>query len=129
MSAIYYSIYVFYTKLIKEIEVPHFYCSILISLLETINIFSLANLYLLNYNLENINYSFYYPISTTAFLFVVNWFYFKKRKDFILSKYSEKTKLNKLFLMMITILFIAITLFFFFYFGYQIRKLNLTGQI
>jgi len=128
MKYLYFTIHNFYTKIIKIQRLndsPDFYCEMGISILETIFIFSLIDFYLIqNFNGKYIDYSEWFPLTTTAVLYGINHYYFKNRKEKLLEKISKKPNSTKRVINSISSLIILFAIFLFFYTGFLIRTNN-----
>jgi hypothetical protein len=121
MNYLYYSIFTFYTKIIKIQnwgDSPHFYCSGLISVLESMLFFSILDFYLIhNYSFESLKYSKWIPIISTILLFAINHYYFKYRKEELINNISKKTIKKRRLINMISLIIVLSIISLFLYSG------------
>jgi len=128
MRYLYYTIYIFYKKIIR-IEYwgdnPFFYCNIVLALFESFLIFSLLNLYLLYlYSGTFINYSKWWFFAIGMILFLFNSYYYKSRKSNILKEMSIKSKGRKAIIFISSILLFLLITWLFFHTGTLVRMNN-----
>jgi hypothetical protein len=128
MKYLYYSVYIFYTKVVKIEswgESPVFYCSGLISVFESMLIFSILDFYLVKSNtITEINYSKWIPISFTIVLFLINYFYFRKRNDKLIKEINDKSRKSIFFMKLVSSIIIIFIIVLFFYTGDLARVYN-----
>lgn len=118
MQYLYYTIYLFYKKVIKIEywgDTPFFYCNIVLALFESFFIFSLVNIYYLySYNGNFIDYSEWWFFGVGMILFLFNTYYFKESKNNIIEGISVKSKKRKnLIIFGSTIVFLVLTWLYF----------------
>ncbi len=128
MHYLYYTIYIFYKKIIR-IEYwgdkPFFYCNIVLALFESFFIFSLLNLYLLYlYGGMFINYSKWWFYAIGMILFLFNSYYYKRRESNILKEMSIKSKENKTIIFICSFLLFLLITWSFFHTGTLVRMNN-----
>ncbi len=130
MKYLYFSIYMFYKKIIR-IEYwgdkPFFYCSLLISLFEGFLIFILLNYYLLYTSKGNyIGLSKMFSFIVVMLLFFINTKYFKNKEAKIIKELSSKSKKDKIVIFFISFVILAFIVFFYFHTGTLIRDHNVS---
>ena len=128
MRYLYYTIYIFYKKIIKIGywgDEPFFYCNIVLALFQSFLIFSILNFYLLySYNGEYIDYSEWWFIIIGMFLFLFNSYYFKERKKIIIKDISIKPKKRKILIILSSFFVLSFLIWLFFHTGTLIRLNN-----
>jgi membrane protein insertase Oxa1/YidC/SpoIIIJ len=127
MNYLYYTLYVFYTKIIKiqKYDTPHFNICLVIGTLESFFFLSFYNLYLLNTVKENINYPYYLGIVLGVSMFAYNWYYYKTRGKKITKFLGNKPKKTKTKIILIVTPLIILIISFWFYTGHLIRLHNI----
>ncbi len=123
----YYAIYCFYTKIIKvqKYDDPFFYCIAAISMLESLFLTSIYDLYLLFEN-EGMYFvtSKWIGISVVILLFGLNWLIFKKKHSTIINKISKKSMRIRRFGNFISLIIITLIITLFIITGELIRTNN-----
>lgn len=111
MKYIYYSLYQFYTKIIK---VQKYYPPVVniagvIALLQTILIFSVINIYIfINTKNKILPYHAIIPFSVAMVLYYLNEKYFKKRESEIINEINNKPQGIKMLSHICTIMLIVL---------------------
>lgn len=128
MKYLYYTIYLFYKRIIKIEKwgiAPIVYCSSIISILQTFILFSLVDFYLLY--VQKSNYIDYpvilIPIVGVVF-YQINWRFFEKREDLYLKEISSKPKIFRNLTVSLSLIFIFFILKLYFYTGDLVRLNN-----
>jgi len=126
MNALYYSIYLFYTRVIREKEIPFFYSAGLISILFTFNLKAIYSYIRLHTKLvDDISFDVnQILIVINFFLLILLLFYFKDRKHLILKKYTKKVKIRKIGLVIVSSIYILASIILFLWAGDVVRELN-----
>ena len=128
MKYLYYTLHIFYTKVIKvqNYDTPHFSISLVLATLESFIVFSIIDLLLLGQLESKISYIKWIPISFIAFAFTLNWYYYKPKKKEIIRNISSKPKKTRNVIIILSTLFILLIISFWFYTGYLVRTHNLS---
>ncbi len=126
---LYFTIYYFYNNILKIKnwnDTPHFYANIILALLQTMIIFSCYNYYLIyRLNIDYIHYSKWWFFGIGMVLFFINKkCYSAKRVEGILKSITSKSKNNKIFIIILSIIFIIAIVKIFFHTGDLIAYKN-----
>lgn len=123
MRALYYTIYLFYTRIIKEKEIPFFYCSLVMSILITFNINTIISFYSLisNSGKANLVPSGVYITFNSILLLISLIFFYNKRSD-IIAFYTQKPKKERIRVVILSSIYVVVSLVLFFWVSYKIRQ-------
>lgn len=119
---LYYTLHLFYTRIIKiqKYDTPHWNCSAVIGLLSSFYVFGIIKLYIYNtYSLEE-EQPTVRPIimfSIWVILFAMTWYYYKEKREDIISILDKRNKKQKIFIVLLSVVLIVFSIFVFFYTG------------
>ncbi len=130
MKYLYYTLYVFYKKIIKIEswgDKPFWYCTIVLALFPTFFLFAIVNLFLVKLgDGGKIDYSELWPFITGIGLFFLNRAYFKSREERLLKEISSKSKTSRTIIVVISVAVMILALRAYFFTGDLIRNVNLS---
>lgn len=125
---IFYKVYQFYIKIIKEKEIPHWFAAGILALIIIANYQIIMDAYSYYFNKEAIGvYTAYnqYLVLFLAFLLII-YFSKNKRYDKIIKTCRNLSRRKKILLRFFSILYVIITIVCFFWLGYLIRTYNIS---
>lgn len=129
MKYLYYSLYLFYKKIIKIEswgDKPFWYCTIVLALFQTFLLFAIVNLCLVYFgNGDKIDYSEIWFFGIGMLLFVLNRVYYKPREERLLKKISSKSKTTKNIIVIVSVLVMILIAKTYFFTGDLIRDVNI----
>ncbi len=128
MRYLYYSLNHFYKEVLKIEnwgDNPFFYCIVVISVLESMALSSILDFYLaLSTSGNFLDYSKWIPIFSIVLLFGINYYYFSKLGNKILTEINCESKKKRFYIRLVSFLVIVFVLSLFFYTGNLIRTNN-----
>ena len=130
MKYLYFSIYVFYKKVVKIEywgDTPFHYCNIVLSLFETMLLFSIIDyVILLNYKGTYIAYTPLIPFLGAMIIFFINKKYYRTREKKIIKELSKKDSKTKFLIYFLSLVFLLIVIYIFYLKGSLIRENNIS---
>ena len=125
---IFYRIYFFYVKRIKEKEIPQYFSSAVVSVIFLTNLNVIIDAYTYFFNRALISYfDSYYKYSIVLIILCISIYVnTNKRYIQIINRCKELTIKKQRILSIYSILYVAIVFICFFWLGYLIREYNKT---
>jgi len=128
MRYLYYTIYLFYKKVIKIEylgDTSFFYSNLILGFFETIFLFTIFRFYLLYFrNGQYIDYSEWWFFCSLIILYSFNVYYFNNRKNNIIKTISSKSKKNKILIIVMSSIFLFCIILLYLYSSTLIRINN-----
>lgn len=124
MNYLYYTLYIFYTKIIKiqKYDTPHFNISLVLGTLQGIWVFISINIIKLLILKNKLNYPSWLIFGLIFLFSILNWYHYKSINKQLIKTMSSKPKVKKKKIIINSGIVIVVTIILAFYFILLLAK-------